>query len=119
MSRSRGSPASWWRRTEQESFLTVSHKLPAEEGAELRRLLRHPFAVVEDDRLGEVLPPAVLVVDRPAELGLGLPGRCDAGPVLRRTQDVLGLRERDECEVEAARLAVEAPEVQEAPGRPG
>src|SRR5207249_9079757 len=63
----------------------------------------------------EVFPPPVLVVDRPPELGLRLPGRRDSTPVLRRAEDVLGLRERDERQVEPPRLAVQAREVQERP----
>src|SRR5947209_3162241 len=60
-------------------------------------------------------PPAVLIVNRSSELGLRLPGGRDAAPVLRRAEDVLGLRERDEREVEPPRLPVEAGQVQERP----
>src|SRR5204863_9844976 len=62
-----------------------------------------------------ILAPSVLVVDRATQLSLGLPGRRDASPVLGGSEDVLGLRERDEGQVEPARLAVEGREVQERP----
>src|SRR5438093_6830153 len=95
-----------------------SNDFLSEESAKPGRLRRHPFAVIEHDRLGEVLAPAVLVVDCTTELGLCLPRGRDAGPVLRRAKDVLCLRERDEREVEAAGFPVEAREVQERPAAP-
>src|SRR5207247_4429319 len=73
------------------------------------------ISVVQHAGLAEVRAPPVLIMDRAAQLGLGLPGRRDAGPVLRSPEDVLGLRERDEGQVEPARLAVEGREVQERP----
>src|SRR2546428_13614558 len=59
--------------------------------------------------------PADFVVDRATKLGLRLPRGRDAGPVLRRAEDVLCLRERDEGEVEASGFPVKAREVQERP----
>src|SRR5205823_1171778 len=70
-----------------------SHESLSDQRAQAVRLRPHLRSVVEKDRLSEVLPPAVLILDRPPELGLGLPCRGDAGPVLGRPQDVLGLRE--------------------------
>src|SRR3989449_9054059 len=96
----------------------LSDEFLSEERAEPARLRRHPFAVVEHDRLGEVLAPAVLVVDRATQLRLRLPRGRDAGPVLRRAEDVLCLRERDEGEVEASGFPVKAREVQESPATP-
>src|SRR5207245_3354477 len=89
-----------------------------EESAEPARLRPHPFAVVEHDRLGEVLAPAVLVVDRATKLRLRFPCGRNAGPVLRGAEDVLCLRERDEGEVEASGFPVKAREVQERPATP-
>src|SRR5256712_9195526 len=93
----------------------LSDDFLSEEPAEPARLRRHPFAVVEHDRLGEVLAPAVLVLNRATQLGLCLPRGRDAGPILRRAEDVLCLRERDEGEVEASGFPVKAREVQERP----
>src|SRR5881409_375411 len=76
-----------------------SNDFLSEESAKPGRLRRHPFAVIEHDRLVE---------DCTTELGLCLPRGRDAGPVLRRAKDVLCLRERDEREVEAAGFPVEA-----------
>src|SRR5256712_14198042 len=59
--------------------------------------------------------PADFVVDRATKFGLRLPRGRDAGPVLRRAEDVLCLRERDEGEVEASGFPVKAREVQERP----
>src|SRR5437016_2518133 len=92
-----------------------SNDFLSEESAKPGRLRRHPFAVIEHDRLGEVLAPAVLVVDCTTELGLRLPCGRDPAPILRRAEDVLGLREGDEREVEPSGLPVEAREVQERP----
>src|SRR2546426_10201262 len=86
-----------------------------EESAEPARLRPHPFAVVEHDRLGEVLAPAVLVVDRATKVTPRLPRGRDAGPVLRRAEDVPCLPERDEGEVEASGFPVKAREVQARP----
>src|SRR3989449_3951671 len=93
----------------------ASHDLLSQEGPEASRLRGHAFTIVEHDGLGQVFPPAVLIVNRPPELGLRLPGGRDAGPVLRRAEDVLGLRESDEREIEPSRLPVEARQVQECP----
>src|SRR5213592_3017299 len=95
--------------------MDASDDLVAEHRAEAVRLRLHALSIVEDDGLGEVLAPPVLVVDRPAELGLRLPRGRDAGPVARRAEDVLRLRERDEREVEPARPPVHGREVQERP----
>src|SRR5437870_4039485 len=92
-----------------------SNDFLSEESAKPGRLRRHPFAVIEHDRLGEVFAPPVLILNRAPELGLRLPCGRDAGPVLRRAKDVLCLGERDEREVEAAGFPVEAREVQERP----
>src|SRR5256886_10284562 len=92
-----------------------SDPFSSEQRAQPVRLRLHSFAVVEEDGLREVLPPAVVVVDRPPELGLRLPGGRDARPVFRGAEDILRLRERDEREVEASRFAVERREVQERP----
>src|SRR2546427_12845413 len=79
-----------------------------EESAEPARLRPHPFAVVEHDRLGEVLAPAVLVVDRATKMRLRLPRGRDAGPVLPRAEDVLRLRAPGEGEAEASGLPLKA-----------
>src|SRR2546422_11637261 len=92
-----------------------SNEFLAEQGSQPVRLRLHSLAVVEEDGLREVLPPTVVVVDRSPELGLRLPGGCDARPVFRGAEDILRLRERDEREVEASRFAVERREVQERP----
>src|SRR5207245_2342402 len=92
-----------------------SDPFSSEEPAQSVRLRLHSFAVVEEDGLREVLPPTVVIVDRPPELGLRLPGGRDARPVLCGTEDILRLRERDEREVEAPCFAVERREVQERP----
>src|SRR2546426_4719324 len=93
----------------------ASHDLLSQEGPEASRLRGHAFTIVEHDGLGQVFPPAVLIVNRPPELGLRLPGGRDAAPVLRRAEDVLGLREGDEREIEPPRLPVEARQGQERP----
>src|SRR2546425_6167069 len=100
-----------------------SNEFLAEQGSQPVRLRLHSLAVVEEDGLREVLPPTVVVVDRSPELGLRLPGGCDARPVFRGPEDILRLRECDEREVEPSCLAVQRREVQERPaaalqGRP-
>src|SRR5207247_4740098 len=90
-------------------------EFPLQEAAELVRLLRHPLLLVEDDGLREVLPPAVLVPDRPPDLGLRLPCARDPDPVRDRVESLSRLLEGDEAEVEAARLPVQRAEVQEGP----
>src|SRR5438876_644751 len=92
-----------------------SNAFLAEQGSQPVRLRLHSLAVVEEDGLREVLPPTIVIVDRPPELGLRLPGGCDARPVFRGAEDILRLRERDERKVEASRLAVQRREVQKRP----
>src|SRR5256712_10510756 len=92
-----------------------SNEFLAEQGSHPVRLRLHSLAVVEEDGLREVLPPSVVVVDRWPELGLRLPGGCDARPVFRGAEDILRLRECDEREVEPSCLAVQRREVQERP----
>src|SRR5437867_6870735 len=93
----------------------ASHDFLSQQSAEPAGLRGHAFAIVKHDGLREVLPPAVLIVDRAPELGLRLPRGRDAAPVLRGAEDVLGLGEGHEREVEPPRLPVEARQVQERP----
>src|SRR3989454_3078580 len=96
----------------------ASHDFLSQEGPEAPRFRGHAFAIVEHDGLGEVFAPAVLIVNRTPELGLRLPGGRDPAPVLRRAEDVLGLREGDKREIEPPRLAVEARQGEERPAPP-